>query len=174
MSCSLTHLGLADPAGPILASSHCSQALLCSKWWLAAPGRPYASCCFDCLSTLEVIKALKGKVTALITLNVNTVAFTLGLESLLMNWIADEPFSFLSHGLFFYKMRLRSVWLHENIVGITEQYQTLKIYYQSFIFMLNATSFFRIFLEKTRTHPQMYIERLLSDKHKLDYKNMKI
>lgn len=110
---------------PSLASGHCFQALSCSKWWLAVPGRPYASCCFDCLPTLEVIKALKGKATALITLNVNTVAFTLGLESLLMNWTADEPFSFLSHGLFLYKMRLRSVQLHENIVGIKEQYQTL-------------------------------------------------
>lgn len=124
-SCSPTHLGLADPAGPLLASGHYFQALSCSKWWLAAPGRPYASCCFDCLPTLEVIKALKGKATALITLNVNTVAFTLGLESLLMNWIADEPFSFLSHGLFLYKMRLRSVQLYENIVGIKEQCQTL-------------------------------------------------
>lgn len=37
--------------------------------------------------------------------------------------------------------------------------------------MLNVTS---LEFSKTRAHCQMSTERLLSDKHKLDYKNIKI
>lgn len=62
-----------------------------------------------------------------------------------MNLVVDEQSSFLSHGLLLYKVRLKSVQLHENIVEITEHYKPFILYYLSFILTLNVTSFFRIF-----------------------------